>query len=164
MESSYLSVLTIMRKIWFPGLALLTSGGIFFLDLASKNSFFRESSEATLLPNLLSLTTHKNMGALANIPLPLFFILLISFLAFALLLILLRRALQQQKLWQIIFLSLVIGGALGNLFDRLTLGFVRDWLLLFERSAINLADASILIGIGGYLLSQKMRWINKFPQ
>ena len=47
-------------------------------------------------------------------------------------------------------LALIIGGALGNLFDRLTLGHVVDFLLLHWRGwyypAFNVADSAITIG------------------
>jgi signal peptidase II len=47
-------------------------------------------------------------------------------------------------------LALIIGGALGNLFDRLTLGQVVDFLLLHWRGwyypAFNLADSAITVG------------------
>lgn len=43
-------------------------------------------------------------------------------------------------------LSIVIG-SLSNLYDRIAHGFVIDYLLLFGRSAINIADLLILLGI-----------------
>jgi signal peptidase II len=47
-------------------------------------------------------------------------------------------------------LALIIGGALGNLFDRLTLGHVVDFVLLHWRGwyypAFNVADSAITVG------------------
>ena len=47
-------------------------------------------------------------------------------------------------------LALIIGGALGNLYDRLTLGHVVDFLLLHYRGwyypAFNVADSAITVG------------------
>ena len=43
--------------------------------------------------------------------------------------------------------SLLLGGALGNLVDRALLGYVRDWILLGGRSALNLADVFIFLGL-----------------
>ena len=47
-------------------------------------------------------------------------------------------------------LALIIGGALGNLYDRVTLGHVVDFLLLHWRDwyypAFNVADSAITIG------------------
>ncbi len=53
-------------------------------------------------------------------------------------------------------LSLVLGGALGNLYDRLTLGYVVDFLFLHYQSwywpAFNVADSAITVGVGLLLL------------
>lgn len=50
---------------------------------------------------------------------------------------------------------LVIVGALSNLYDRLIHGYVTDYLFLWGRSAVNLADILILLGIFGYFLYSK---------
>lgn len=48
-------------------------------------------------------------------------------------------------------LSLVLGGALGNLYDRLTLGYVVDFLFFhyetFYWPAFNVADSTITVGV-----------------
>jgi len=53
-------------------------------------------------------------------------------------------------------LALIIGGALGNLYDRLTLGHVVDFLLLHYRGwyypAINVADTAITIGAAALVI------------
>lgn len=43
--------------------------------------------------------------------------------------------------------GLILGGALGNLLDRLRLGHVTDFILLPNWPAFNLADASITVGV-----------------
>lgn len=53
-------------------------------------------------------------------------------------------------------LALILGGALGNVWDRLTLGYVIDFLLLhwhqFQWPVFNLADSSICLGAGILLI------------
>lgn len=53
-------------------------------------------------------------------------------------------------------LALVLGGAIGNLYDRLTLGYVVDFLFFHYRSfywpAFNVADSAICVGVGLLLL------------
>jgi signal peptidase II len=53
-------------------------------------------------------------------------------------------------------LALIIGGALGNLYDRITLGHVVDFVLLHWRDwyypAFNVADTAITIGAGALIL------------
>jgi signal peptidase II len=53
-------------------------------------------------------------------------------------------------------LALIIGGALGNLYDRLTLGHVVDFMLLHYRGwyypAFNVADSAITAGAAALIL------------
>lgn len=53
-------------------------------------------------------------------------------------------------------LALVLGGALGNLYDRLTLGYVVDFLYFHIDDlywpAFNVADSAICVGVGLLLL------------
>ena len=55
-----------------------------------------------------------------------------------------------------IALSLILGGALGNLWDRLLSGRVVDFLLLYFRQyqwpAFNVADSAIVVGAGLLML------------
>ena len=58
-------------------------------------------------------------------------------------------------------LALILGGALGNLIDRLRLGHVVDFLDVYWRDhhwpAFNLADAAICVGVGLILLDSLRR-------
>jgi signal peptidase II len=53
-------------------------------------------------------------------------------------------------------LALVLGGALGNLYDRITLGYVVDFLYFHYEQlawpAFNVADSAICVGVGLLLL------------
>lgn len=53
-------------------------------------------------------------------------------------------------------LTLILGGAVGNLIDRLRLGYVIDFVELYYRTwswpAFNVADSAITIGAGFFLL------------
>jgi len=53
-------------------------------------------------------------------------------------------------------LALIIGGAMGNLYDRLTLGHVVDFVLLHYRGwyypAFNVADSAIPVGAAALIL------------
>ncbi len=52
--------------------------------------------------------------------------------------------------WLAIAIALVLGGALGNLYDRVTLGYVVDFLHFYWRDwhfpAFNIADSAISVG------------------
>ncbi|HKR64249.1 MAG TPA: signal peptidase II [Thermoanaerobaculia bacterium] len=65
--------------------------------------------------------------------------------------------------WMQVGLHLVLGGALGNIVNRVTLGPVVDFLDFYVRTAngahhwpaFNLADVAICIGIGTLLLASR---------
>jgi len=56
------------------------------------------------------------------------------------------------KLWLTIALALILGGALGNLIDRMVHGYVIDFLFFqykgFSWPAFNLADSAVVVGAG----------------
>lgn len=58
-------------------------------------------------------------------------------------------------------LSLILGGAIGNLIDRLLSGQVTDFILLYYKHwqypAFNIADSAICVGVGllGFSMFQK---------
>ncbi|MBO7237746.1 MAG: signal peptidase II, partial [Elusimicrobiaceae bacterium] len=53
-------------------------------------------------------------------------------------------------------LVLILGGALGNLYDRITLGFVVDFIDLRVWPVFNAADS--FITVGGVLLACSLLW------
>lgn len=63
------------------------------------------------------------------------------------------RSLRQRQLWLRLALGLQLGGALGNLLDRLRYGSVVDFLdfhidaINFHWPVFNLADSSIVVGV-----------------
>ena len=62
-------------------------------------------------------------------------------------------------------LGLMVGGIVGNLLDRLRLGWVTDFLDFYWKSyhwpCFNVADAAICVGVGIYILSAM--WLASHP-
>jgi signal peptidase II len=61
------------------------------------------------------------------------------------------KGLKQHETWVAVALALVLGGALGNLYDRVAYGHVIDFILVHWQSrwyfpAFNLADSAITLG------------------
>ncbi|MDP0561411.1 MAG: signal peptidase II [Candidatus Endonucleobacter sp. (ex Gigantidas childressi)] len=58
--------------------------------------------------------------------------------------------LKKHEVWQSCAVALILGGAMGNLFDRLFHGYVIDFILIhydqFYFPAFNIADSAITIG------------------
>ncbi len=77
------------------------------------------------------------------------FFVTISFVASIALTVWLLR-LPKTALWQAIAITLILGGAVGNLIDRLAYGYVIDFLLVYYKTwhwpAFNVADSAITVG------------------
>jgi signal peptidase II len=57
-----------------------------------------------------------------------------------------------------IALSLQLGGAIGNLIDRLTIGHVTDFISVGNFAVFNIADSCVTIGVGVMILGM---WIQE---
>ncbi len=55
-------------------------------------------------------------------------------------------------------MGLQLGGALGNFVDRITIGYVTDWLAISTFPVFNVADASITVGAISLIL---FTWISE---
>ena len=61
------------------------------------------------------------------------------------------KRLEQHEKWQAIALALILGGAIGNVIDRIYLGYVVDFIQVYYQQwywpAFNIADSAISIGV-----------------
>jgi signal peptidase II len=66
------------------------------------------------------------------------------------------RNLQRHETWTAVAIALILGGALGNVYDRVVHGYVVDFLHFYWQSwhfpAFNLADTAITIGAAMMIL------------
>lgn len=102
--------------------------------------------EALVGVNVLALAIHKNFGIAFDIPFKLPIVLIMSFPFLALL------GYTAVKKWgkrpdTSLALSLIVIGALGNIYDRIMYGFTVDYIILFGRTAINMSDVVIILGV-----------------
>jgi signal peptidase II len=130
------------------------------LDRWSKNIVARRIrmySHIQVIPGFFRITHTENTGAafslFADSPAPWKTGMLIAFSVIALIVVvILLWKNQSTNIATGIGLSLIMGGALGNLWDRLVRGRVVDFLLVYvkryEWPVFNLADSAIVIGAG----------------
>jgi signal peptidase II len=130
------------------------------LDRWSKNIVARRIrmySHIQVIPGFFRITHTENTGAafslFADSPAPWKTAMLIAFSVIALIVVaILLWKNQSTNIATGIGLSLIMGGALGNLWDRLVRGRVVDFLLVYvkryEWPVFNLADSAIVIGAG----------------
>jgi signal peptidase II len=142
-----------MRWLW-------VSAGVVALDLATKAwivSAFREGEVRRITP-FFDLVLAYNPGAAFSFLAGAggwqrWFFLAISIAISAGLVFMLRRP---QRPWSAFALALVLGGALGNVYDRVTLGRVVDFIQVHAAShywpAFNVADSAICVGVALLLL------------
>ncbi len=88
---------------------------------------------------------HKNYGIAFDLPVPLWVVIPLTLTVLVILVSLLKRHAHDTRATTA--LMLIAAGAVGNLIDRIAYGFTVDYIILFGRSAINLADVMILAGI-----------------
>jgi signal peptidase II len=135
------------------------SGSVLVLDQATKllvDKTMTLYQSIEIIPNFAHFAYLRNTGAafgfLAGSPstLRIVFFGLISAVAIGCIAYLLRSLRPQQKTL-LVSLSLILGGAVGNLIDRLRLGEVIDFIDLhwyhFHWPAFNVADSAISIGV-----------------
>ena len=143
-------MITRRTTLLLSGLAL--GGGVFAFDHLTKAVFFGKETRSIFL-SILETTSHHNLGLIADVPVPSWLVIgmtssIAVIVAFAFV-----RSVLRSETSRALSLALIIGGALGNLYDRLVLGYVFDWIMLFHWSIINIADIAIGAGIILYLLS-----------
>jgi len=143
------------------GWALVLSTSITFLDQASKFWLFwfvlNDVDEIEVTP-FFSLVKRQNLGISFSFlstdhPMGPW---VLAGLALAISVILLIWLMRTADRLAAIGLALIIGGAFGNIIDRIGLGAVQDFLLFHWREwawpAFNLADSAITVGVGLLLL------------
>ena len=143
-----------MRVLGYYGLSL----AIFAVDRLTKRIIESRVSvfdTHTVIPGFFDIVHARNPGAAFSMfadstsawrPV---FLIGLSLAALALVAIILRNATRLDRPTAI-GLSLILGGALGNVFDRITTGAVTDFLDFYigdlHWPAFNVADSAIVIG------------------
>lgn len=137
---------------------------VIVLDQASKHWFEHNLSlyeQIVVIPDLFSWTLAYNKGAAFSFLADQggwqrWFFALVALVASVVLFIWMKRLKNHERLLAA-GLALVLGGALGNLYDRVVLGHVVDFILVHWQDrwffpAFNLADSAITVGAGILIL------------
>jgi signal peptidase II len=105
-------------------------------------------SSVPVLGDLVRFTFTRNEGAAYGmLPGGRIWFILVSVVAVCVIAgYLIRR--RPQKVWLIVALGLVAGGAIGNLIDRAWFGWVTDFIQApFDFPVFNVADSSVVVGV-----------------
>lgn len=124
------------------------------VELGSESPIF---GDTFTLHNVYNEGAFLGMGSDMNPTLKLIFLLILPVVV---LLLALRYLLTNKDLdrWTIVGLSFVIGGGIGNIYDRILEGKVTDfWHIdfggVFRTGIFNVADVCVMVGMGCILMS-----------
>lgn len=156
-----------------PSRTLLTSVGVGVVVLdqitkAAVRAMVPLYESVTVIPGFFDITYVRNTGAAfgflnaADLPFKPVIMTAIALTALAAIAFYASRTTSQEPLGRL-GLAFVMGGAVGNLIDRLTVGYVVDFVDVYWRGwhfwAFNVADASITVGAS--LLILDMMWVKR---
>ena len=117
------------------------------LDQLSKYLVFQSQANFNLISNLFQIEYSQNFGIIFGFPIPKILTILLAIILIPSLTYFFRKDLNWNKnLTQTIY-TLILSGALGNLLDRFTYGFVVDFIAIGPWPNFNLADSYITIGV-----------------
>ena len=139
---------------------IAVTGFIITFDQVTKlyiHTQFDLGESYTIIKNFFELTYVRNEGAAfgmfreAHVTFRTVFLLSVPPLAMVLIIFMLRGVSKIDR-WQILSLSGIFGGALGNYIDRLRFGYVVDfldfhWSRAYTFPAFNVADSAIVVGV-----------------
>ena len=123
--------------------------GVLVIDLVTKHFLF-DVEYFNLIPNVISIATNNgNTGAAFGMFSDSTIVLIIVSVIMIIALFIFNYFVKSKSIFYSIAFGFIVGGALGNLIDRLCLGYVRDFIFLdFWPSfpIFNLADTFLCIG------------------
>ena len=154
-------------------LILLTSASaIAALDQATKlyiHTHFMEGESVTVIPNYFNLTYVRNAGGAFGLfndshqILRTILFILFPVIAFGIIFNILRKINHKEK-FPVLALSFIIGGAVGNLIDRVHFNYVIDFLDFHLPNGwiwptFNVADTAVVVGVS------LVAWLHyKYPE
>ena len=146
-----------------------TAGSVLFLDQLTKQlvmALIPQHRAIPIIPGFFDLTNVRNPGAAFGFLAGAqgwwrtAFFIAVSIVALVVIALLIQRSADRRS---VVSFSLVAGGAVGNLVDRIRFGAVVDFIDWYYRSwhwpAFNIADSAITIGVG--LLAVEMLFLEK---
>jgi len=139
---------------------LVVAAGLTYLDLWTKGLWEYSATPGparvkTLIEDWLYIRPILNPGGIWSLDLPGWVLTGATALAVPLLLVWLFRPLRASA-WESAGKVLILGGALGNLYDRIFYGAVRDFIDAYlwgwNYPVFNVADIVLVVGIGVLLI------------
>jgi len=144
-------------EVMIPGLEEGQWVSAYELGLTPERRTVPQHEPTVVIPGLLNLQLTLNTGAVFGTGQggrPIF--ITVSVVAVGVILLLMYRSAVQARLYHVA-LALILGGAMGNLYDRIQFAAVRDMLHMLPQTKLwpwifNPADVALVFGVGLVLL------------
>ena len=131
------------------GIKLLTIGTllIWLFDIATKILAQNTLAEPLKITSFLKLELIHNANIAFGIPFPLLITILLSIVAIVLFIYVFIKETPKKSKIALVTFSLLLGGAFGNLSERVFFGSVTDFITLGPIPNFNLADTALTFGM-----------------
>ena len=129
---------------------------LFVVDRALKLYALASPTTRPLAP-FVNFALFKNTGLVASLPVPAFVYWMVSMLGIVGLVGILLFIIKKQSAITTLLLTVILLGALSNSFDRIAYRATIDYLIFFNRSAVNIADGMIIAGVIALLWPKKLQ-------
>lgn len=128
--------------------------GLFCLIIDRLTKRIILNNPKVFLGKLLELELSKNQG-LFSFAVNQQYLIIITLILILIMIFILSKNYPQKNYWQTFSFLLIIGGGASNLYDRMVLGYVIDFIKisLLPFSTFNLADVMIVGGIIGFIVN-----------
>ena len=144
MKNKFISFL---NKIKYELIIVLIGSITMLIDLITKE--LTTDKQFSLIDNFISIYSTKNTGAAWSIFSNHTLGLIIITSIFIIFVLIFNYFFKKKSTFYSISLGIVLGGAIGNLFDRIVFGYVRDFIKLdfINFPIFNMADSAICVGV-----------------
>lgn len=142
---------------------------IIVLDQTSKyliKTYMQIGESFPLLGDVLRLTSHRNPGAAFGILQGQRWFFILIGLSVIIGIFFINRKIAGRRRWLRVALGLLMGGAVGNLIDRILYGYVVDFIdvRIIHYPIFNVADSAIVLAVILLLVESWKAWRNESPR
>lgn len=120
---------------------------LILIALDQLTKYLVQPGTTEILGNFFRIEYSENTGIAFGIPVPYTFLIFGNILLMGLIIWIINKEFDMEQPIGKAALILIISGALGNVIDRITRGFVVDFIAVWRWPNFNLADAYISCGI-----------------
>lgn len=131
----------------------MIAAGFFAIDQITKWLALEYAVKPVLLignesiGNFLKFRIYHNTGIAFSINMPQIVIIALTYILLIVGLYFVYKDLNLENRWTKLLLGVIAGGAIGNLFDRMTMGSVVDFIAIADYPVFNVADIGITVGL-----------------